>query len=77
MTKHYPYKVRLSDGQREKLAKVVQNNSAITIRLASNELTGDNEMMLSKRQINKLKKAESLRKGSGIKISKTQIRRSV
>ena len=77
MTKYYPYGVSLSKGQLEKLSRAYNNNSAITIRLARNELFGPHELMLTKTQINKLRKAISQGTGSGIKISKTQIRKAV
>ena len=50
---------------------------AITIRLARNELSGPHELMLTKIQINKLKKAVSQGTGSDIKISKTQVRKVI
>ena len=77
MTKYYPYGVSLSKGQLEKLSRAHNNSSAITIRLARNELSGPHELMLTKTQINKLKKALSQATGSDIKISKTQIRKAV
>ena len=77
MTKYYPYGVSLSKGQLEKLSRAYNNNSAITIRLARNELFGPHELMLTKTQINKLRKAMSQGTGSDIKISKTQIRKAV
>ena len=77
MTKYYPYGVSLSKGQLEKLSRAHNNSSAITIRLARNELSGPHELMLTKTQINKLKKAMSQGTGSNIKISKTQIRKAV
>ena len=67
----------LSKGRLEKLSRTNINNSAITIRLARNELSGPHELMLTKTQINKLKKAMSQGRGSDIKISKTQIRKAV
>ena len=51
MTKYYPYGVSLSKGQLEKLSRAYNNNSAITIRLARNELSGPHELMLTKTQI--------------------------
>ena len=39
MTKYCPYGVSLSKGQLEKLSRAYNNNSAITIRLARNELS--------------------------------------
>ena len=77
MTKYYPYGVSLSKGQLEKLSRAYNNNSPITIRLARNELSGPHELMLTKTQINKLRKAMSQGTGSDIKISKTQIRKAV
>ena len=77
MTTYHSYGVTLSPGQKEKLARAYQTNSAITIRLNVNELSGNDQLMLTKRQINKLMKAKKMNKGSDIKISKTQIRKAV
>ena len=77
MTKYYPYGVSLNKGQLEKLSRAYNNNSAITIRLTRNELSGPHELMLTKTPINKLKKAMIQGTGSDIKISKTQIRKAV
>ena len=57
MTKYYSHGVSLSKGQLEKLSRAYNNNSAITIRLARNELSGPHELMLTKTKINKLKKS--------------------
>ena len=73
MTKYYSYGVSLSKGQLEKLSRVYNNNSAITIRLAKNELTGPHELMLKKTQINKLKKAKSQGAGPDIKDQKHKL----
>ena len=75
MTNYYSYGVSLSKGQLEKLSRTCNNNS--TIRLARNELSGPLELMLTKTQINKLKKAMSQATRSDIKISKTQIRKAI
>ena len=77
MTKYYPYGVSLSKGQLEKLLRAYNNNSAITIRLARNELSGPHELMLTKTKVNKLRKAMSQGTGSDIRISKTQIRKAI
>ena len=77
MTTYYSYGVNLSKGQRLKLAKAYANNSAITIRLAKNELNGSDELMLTKTQINKIKRAMENGTGADIKISKSQIRKAV
>ena len=77
MTKYYPYGVSLSEGQLEKLSRAYNNNSAITIRLDRKELSGPHELILTKTQINKLRKAMSQGTGSDIKISKTQMIKAV
>ena len=77
MTTYHAYGVSLSKGQLEKLSRAYNNDSAITIRLARKELSGPHELMLTKTQINKLRKAMSQGTGSDIKISKTQIRKAV
>ena len=71
MTKYYPHGVKLSSGQKEKLAKAYANNSATTIRLNRNEFSGNDELMLTKTQIDKLEKSKLNGTGSDIKISKT------
>ena len=77
MTKYYPHRVSLSVGQKSKLAKAYQNNSPITIRLAKNELNSVDELMSTKTQINKIQKAMRDGNDVDIKISKTQIRKTV
>ena len=76
MTKYYPYGVSLSKGQLEKLSRAYNNNSAITIRLTRNELSSPHKLLLTKTQINKLRKGMS--QGTG-RISKCQkqIRKAV
>ena len=61
----------LSKVQLEKLSRAYNNNSAITIRIANNELSDPYELMLTKAQTNKLKKTMSQGVGSDIKLSKT------
>ena len=77
MTQYYSYGVNLSQGQKTRLVKAIQNNSAITLRLANNELAGSDEMMLTKTQIKKVQKAKPNGVGSDVKISKAQVRKAV
>ena len=49
MATYYSHGVSFSEGQRLKLAKAYQNNSAITIRLTKNGLNGSDELMLTKK----------------------------
>ncbi|CAH3190757.1 unnamed protein product, partial [Porites evermanni] len=74
---YHSYGVSLSKGQLQKLSSAYNNNSAITIRLAYNELSGPDELMLTKTQLNKLKKAKIQGVGSDTKISKTQLRKAI
>ena len=57
MANYSSYGVSLSKGQLQKVSRAYNNNSAITIRLANKELSGPDELMLTKTHINKLKKA--------------------
>ena len=77
MTKYFEYGVNLSVGQKENLAKAIQTNSELTLRLKNNQLRGSDELMLTKTQLNKIQKAASNRTGVDLKISKTQIRKAV
>ena len=52
----FPCGVSLSKRQLEKLLRAYNNNSAITIRLTRNELSGPLELMLTKTQIKKSNK---------------------
>ena len=75
MTTYHSHKVNLSEGQRSKLLRAYKDNSEITIRLGNSDLTGNDSLMLTQRQINKLNKARSLGVGSDLNISRTQIRK--
>ena len=77
MTKYFEYGVNLSVGQKENLAKAIQTNSELTLRLKNNQLSGSDELMLTKTQLNKIQKAAANRTGVDLKISKSQIRKSV
>ena len=67
------YGVNLSDGQKDKLARALSNKSAITIRLTKSDLTGSDDMMLTKTQLKRIKKVMNNSTGVDLKISKTQI----
>ena len=77
MTNYFEYGVNLSEGQKTNLAKAIKTNSELTLRLKKNQLSGRDELMLTKTQVNKIKKAAQNKTGVDIKISKTQIRKSV
>ena len=77
MTTYIEYGVKLTDGQKSKLVSAIRNKSPLTLRLKHSHLRGSDELMLTQRQISKIKKSISNGTGSDIKISKTQIRKSV
>ena len=77
MTNYFEYGVNLSVGQKENLAKAIQTNSELTLRLKNNQLRGSDELMLTKTQVKKLQKAAASRTGVDLKISKSQIRKVV
>ena len=77
MGSYIEYRVKLADGQKSKLASVIRNKSPLTLRLKHSHLRGTDELMLTRRQINKIEKSLANGSGSDIKISRTQIRRSV
>ena len=77
MTTYIEYGVQLTPNQKSKLMSAIKNKSPLALRLRHSQLRGSDELMLTQRQINKLEKSLATGKGSDIKISKTQIRRSV
>ena len=77
MTTYHSHKVNLSEGQRKKLLTAHNNKSGITIRLSNSDITGNDSLMLTKRQINQLNKAKKSGVGSDLKISETQIRKVI
>jgi len=77
MTTYIECDVNLTEGQKANLAKAIKTSSEITLRLENNQVRGNAELILTKTQINKIKKAVKNNTGVDIKISKTQIKRSV
>ena len=74
MTTYIEYGVKLSDGQKSKLFNAIQNKSPLTLRLKHSHLRGPDELMLTQRQLTKIKKSLANGTGSDLKISQTQIR---
>ena len=77
MTTYIEYGVTLSPNQKSKLVSAIRNKSPLTLRLKHSHLRGTDELMLTQRQIARIKKSLANGTGSDIKISKTQIRNSV
>ena len=75
-TIYHPYRVNLTAGQAESVAKAMKHKTPITLRLTYNNLIrGDETVNLTQSQINKLEKAKNKGVGADIKISKAQLRK--
>ena len=74
MTNYIEYHVKLSDGQKSKLLSAIKKKSAISLRLKHSHLQGPDELMLTQRQIAKIKKSLANGTGTVLKISETQIK---
>ena len=75
MTSHFEYGVNLSDNQKRSLASAMNSNTPLTLRLKHGNLTGNDELMLTKTQLKRIQKSLNNGTGADIKISKTQIRK--
>ena len=67
--------VKLSQGQKQKLAKAYRNNEGVTIRLAKNALSGSDVLLVPSNTGRKLAKNRNVGKGMQITISKSNIRK--
>ena len=74
MTTYIEYGVTLTDGKKSKLLRAIQNKSPLKLRLKHSHLQGSDELMLTQRQINRIKKSLANGTGSDIEISQTQIK---
>lgn len=72
MSAYIEYGVKLTRGQKAKLASVIKNNSPLTLRLKHSHLRGSDELMLTHRQITKIKKAISIFKWNRIRYKNKQ-----
>ena len=75
MTSYFEYGIKLSDNQKRSLASAMISRSPLTLRLNHGNLTGNDELMLTKTQLKKIQKSLNNGTGADIKISKTQIRK--
>ena len=75
MTTYFEYGVTLSDNQKNNLVKAINSKSPITLRIKNSNLKGNDELMLTKTQLKRIKKSLENGTEADIKISKTQIRK--
>ena len=76
-TGYYPYKINLSQGQLEKLKRAIKNRSSISLQLTNKDLSGNHQLLLTERQINKIKKHISKGVGMELRLSKAQISKNL
>ena len=75
MTIYFEYGVNLTDNQKRSLASAMNNRTPLILRLKNSNLSGNDELMLTKTQISRIQKSLANGTGVDIKISKTQIRK--
>ena len=74
MTRYTNFKMRISDGQKDKLKKAFESNcESITIRFMFSDLHGEDVIALTKSQLERLVEANEEKKGMTIRMSKTQL----
>ena len=74
MTHYTNIKMRISDGQKDKIKKAFETNSKpITIRFKFFDLHGEDVIALTKSQYDRLVEAYEETKGMTIRMSKTQL----
>ena len=71
MARYTNFKMRISEGQTDKLKKAFESNcESITIRLTFSDLHGEDVIALTNSQFDPLEKAYEEKKGTTIRISK-------
>ena len=66
MTELYEINVKLSEGQKRKLAKAYRDNEEVSIRLAHKNLSGSDTLMVPKNTVNRVSKSKSLSALAGL-----------
>ena len=75
MTSYFEYGVNLTDNQKRSLASAMNSKSPLKLRINHGNLTGNDELMLTKTQLKRVQKSLNNGTGADIKISKTRIRK--
>ena len=74
MTRYTNFKMRISEGQKDKLTKALESNcESITICLTFSDMYGEEVITLTKSQLDRLVKAYEEKIGMTIRMSKTQL----
>ena len=72
-TTYHPFKIALTDGQKNKLQKAYVSKTAVNLRVKPGQIGRGDELLLTATQISRLKKTSAAGKGMVIKLSQTQI----
>ena len=74
MTTYTNVRVRISEGQKDKLKKAFESNcESIAIRITSSDLNGEDVIAITKSQPGRLIKTYEANKGITIKMSRRQL----
>ena len=74
MTHYTNIKMRISEGQKEKIKKAFESNSKhITIHFKCSDLYDEDVIALTKSQVDRLVESYEEKRGMTIKMSKTQL----
>ena len=77
MTELHKISVKLSEGQKRKLAKAYRDNEEVSIKLAHKNLSGSDTLMVPKNTVKRLAKSKATGKGIQIKISRANVRKQM
>ena len=75
MTELYEIQVKLSEGQKRKLAKAYRDKEEVSIKLSKTDLKGSDTLMVPKNTVKRVTKSLELGKGVQIKITKANVRK--
>ena len=75
MTTYFEYGVNLTDNQKRSLASAVNSRTPLTLRIKNSNLSGNDELILTKTQLKRIQKSLANGTEVDLKISKTQIRK--
>lgn len=80
MSYYYPHEVNPSAKMKKKVQSAINQKKALSLYLKNNELVGDKTLLLTKRQISKIKRAAQdtkKRRGVLLHLSKRQLKANV
>jgi hypothetical protein len=73
MSKYKNVKVHVSDNQKDKIKKAIEDETPVSIRFTYDHLNGDDILAFTESQLVKMKEAYENNKAITIKMSKTQV----